>query len=82
MLQEVEPISQKDIIKLGKTQRKATKIVKELREARMKKCKLMTLEQTRRRSYDQTEMFKVMKGIYKIYKDQLFELNKNPTRGH
>ena len=79
------PYHKKDIIKLEKIQRRATKIITELRnkpyEARLKKCKLMTLEQRRRR-YDQIEMFKVMKGIYKIDKDQLFELNKNPTRGH
>ena len=79
------PYHKKDIIKLEKIQRRATKIITELRnkpyDARLKKCKLMTLEQRRRR-YDQIEMFKVMKGIYKIDKDQLFELNKNPTRGH
>ena len=41
----------------------------------------MTLEERRRR-YDLIEMFKIMKGIYKVDKTKLFEINKDSTRGH
>ena len=79
------PYHKQDIIKLEKVQRRATKIISDLRNLpyreRLRKCKLMTLEERRRR-YDLIEMFKIMKGIYRIDKDKLFELNHNSTRGH
>ena len=79
------PYHKKDIEKLEKIQRRATKIIRENRNlpypVRLRKCKLMSLEERRRR-YDLIEMFKIMKGIYKIDKELLFEINKNPTRGH
>ena len=79
------PYHKKDIEKLEKVQRRATKLIREIRNLpyrdRLRRCKLMTLEERRRR-YDLIEMFKVMKGIYKIDKEKLFELNSNPTRGH
>ena len=48
---------------------------------RLKKCGLMSLE-NRRRRYDMIETFKIMKDIYKIDKDKLFEINTERTRGH
>lgn len=79
------PYHRKDIEKLEKIQRRATKLIREIRNLpyteRLRKCKLMTLEQRRRR-YDLIEMFKIMKGIYKVNKELLFQLNTNQTRGH
>ena len=79
------PYHKKDIEKLEKVQRRATKLIREIRNLpyrdRLRRCKLMTLEERRRR-YDLIEMFKVMKGIYKVDKEKLFELNTNQTRGH
>ena len=69
------PYHKKDIDKLEKVQRRATKIITEIRNLpygeRLRRCKLMTLEERRRR-YDLIEMFKVMKGIYKIDREKLF----------
>ena len=79
------PYLKQDIIKLEKVQRRATKIISHIRNLpyreRLRRCNLMTLEERRRR-YDLIEMFKIMKGIYKIDKDRLFEVNTNRTRGH
>ena len=79
------PYHKKDIEKLEKVQRRATKIIREIRNLpyadRLKRCKLMTIQERRRR-YDLIEMFKVMNGIYKVDKEKLFEINTNSTRGH
>jgi ribonuclease P/MRP protein subunit RPP40 len=79
------PYQKQDITKLEKVQRRATKMITGLRNLpyreRYRRCKLMTLEERRRR-YDLLEMFKIMKGMYKIDEKQLFERNKNNTRGH
>ena len=79
------PYQKQDIEKLEKVQRRATKIISEIRNLpyteRLRRCKLMTLE-ARRRRYDLIEMFKIMKGIYKIDKEKLFEINTDTTRGH
>ena len=78
------PHQKKDIQKIERVQRRATKMIKEIRNMtytqRLKKCGLMTLEERRRR-YDLLEMFKIMKGIYKMDKE-LFETKENITRGH
>ena len=79
------PYLKQDIEKLEKVQRQATKMISEIRNLpyreRLRRCKLMTLEERRRR-YDLIEMFKIMKGIYKVNKENLFEMNTNSTRGH
>ena len=79
------PYQKQDIEKLEKVQRRATKIITGIRtltyRERLKRCKLMTLEERRRR-YDLIEMFKIMKGIYKVETEKLFEMNKDSTRGH
>ena len=79
------PYQKQDINTLEKVQRRTTKMITGTRNLsyreRLRRCKLMTLEERRRR-YDLIEMFKIMKGIYKINKEKLFEINMNNTRGH
>ena len=79
------PYLKKDITTLEKVQRRATKMITGMRtlpyRERLRRCKLMTLQERRRR-YDLIEMFKIMKGIYKVDREKLFELNSNSTRGH
>ena len=79
------PYQKQDIEKIEKVQRRATKMIKGMRNLpyreRLRRCKLMTLEERRRR-YDLIEMFKIMKGIYKVDKTKLFEVNEDSTRGH
>ena len=79
------PYQKQDIEKIEKIQRRATKMIRGMRKLtygeRLRRCKLMTLEERRRR-YDLIETFKIMKGIYKIDKTQLFEVNNDSTRGH
>ena len=68
-----------------KIQRRATKMIKEIRHLsykdRLKACNLMTLEMRRRR-YDLIETFKIIKEIYAVDKGKFFRMRNNQTRGH
>ena len=65
----LRPYCKKDIDTLERIQRRATKIIPELRdlsyEERLKECGLTTLE-TRRLSEDQIEVFKILNGYEKL----------------
>ena len=72
--------------KLERIQRRATKIIPELRdlsyEERLKECGLTTLE-TRRLRGDQIEVFKILNGYENIDRNMFFSLKKDSrTRGH
>ena len=76
----------KDIDTLERIQRRATKIIQELRyliyEERLTECGLTTLE-TRRLRGDQIENFKILNGYENIDRNMFFSLKKNSrTRGH
>ena len=79
------PHQKGDIEKVEKVQRRATKMIKEIRhlsyQERLKECNLMTLEMRRRR-YDLIETFKIVKEIYAVNKEKFFKMRENPTRGH
>ena len=67
-------------------QRRATKIIPELRELnneeRLTECGLTTLE-TRRLTGDQLEVFRILNGYGNIDRNIFFSLKKdNRTRGH
>ena len=71
---------------LERIQRRATKIIPELRdlsfEERLKGCGLTTLE-TRKLRGDQIEVFKILNGYENIDRNMFFSLKKNSrTRGH
>ena len=76
----------KDIGTLERIQRKATKMIPELRdisyEERLKECGLTTLE-TRRLRGDQIEVFKILNGYENIDRNMFFSLKKDSrTKGH
>ena len=76
----------KDINTLESLQRRATKIIPELRdlsyEEQLKECGLTTLE-TRQLRGDQIEVFKILNGYENIDRNILLSLKKdNRTRGH
>ena len=78
------PYREKDIDTLGRIQRRATKMIPELRdlsyEKRLKECGLTTLE-TRRG--DQIKVFKILNGYENIDRNVFFSLKKDcRTRGH
>ena len=80
------PYRKKDIDTLESIQRRATKMIPELRdlsyEERLKECGLTTLE-TRRLGGDQTEVFKILNGYKNIDRNVFFSLKKDSrTRGH
>ena len=82
----VPPYRKKDIDTLERIQRRATKIIPELRdlsyEERLKECGLTTLE-TRRLRGDQIEVFKILNGYENIDRNMFFSLKKDSrTRGH
>ena len=84
-VQAWSPQLRKDILKLEKVQRRATKLIPDIAnlpyEVRLKRLNLTTLEDRRERG-DMIEVFKILKGIDKIQNDFL-ELDTNPrTRGH
>ena len=71
---------------LEKIQRRATKLIPELRdltyEERLKECGLSTLE-TRRLRGDQIEVFKILNGYENIDSNIFFEIKESKiTRGH
>ena len=76
----------KDIEKLDRIQRRATKIIQELRELRyeerLKECGVITLEIRRLRG-DQIAVFKILNGYENIDRNMFFSLKKDGrTRGH
>ena len=80
------PYRKKDIDTLERIQRRATKIIPELRdfnyEERLKECGLTTLE-TRRLRGDQIEVFKILNGYEIIDRNMFCSLMKDSrTRGH
>ena len=85
-IQAWRPYRKKDIDTLERIQRRATKIIPELRylsyEERLKECGLTTLE-TRRLRGDQIEVFKILNGYENIDRNMFFSLKKDSrTRGH
>ena len=85
-IQAWRPHLKKDIDKLERVQRRATKLIPELRilsyEDRVQQCKLTTLE-TRRVRGDQIEVFKITHGIEGLDSDMFFKFRTdNGTRGH
>ena len=84
-IQVWRPYHKKDIDKLERIQRRATKMIPELRdlccEERLKECGLTALE-TRRLRGDQIEVFKILNWYENIDRN-IFSLKKdNRTRGH
>ena len=85
-IQAWRPYRKKDIDTLERIQRRATKMIPELRdlsyEERLKECSLTTLE-TRRLRRDQIEVFKILNGYENIDRNMFFSLKKDSrTRGH
>lgn len=85
-VQAWRPFLKKDINKLEKVQRRATKMIAEYRgfmyEDRLRLTGLTTLEERRNRG-DMIETFKIMKGITKVDKNKFFKLNEGArTRGN
>ena len=85
-IQAWRPYRKKDIDTLERIQRRATKMIPELRdlsyEERLKECGLTTLE-TRRLRGDQIEIFKILNGYENIDRNMFFSLKKDSrTRGH
>ena len=78
-IQAWSPYLRKDIDMLEQIQRRATKLIPELRdlryEERLKECGLTTLE-TRRLRGDQKEVFKILKGYENIDSNIFFEIKK------
>ena len=80
------PHRKKDIQTLERIQRRATKMIPELRDLsyaeRLKECGLTTLE-TRRLRRDQIEVFKIMNAYEDIHRNMFFSLKKDSrTTGH
>ena len=80
-IQAWRPYRKKDIDTLERIQRRATKMIPELRdlsyEERLKECGLTTLE-TR-----QIEVFKILNGYENIDRNMFFSLkNESRSRGH
>ena len=85
-IQAWRPYRKKDIDTLERIQRRATKMIPELRdlsyEERLKECGLTTLE-TRKLRGDQIEVFKILNGYENIDRNMFFSLKKDiRTRGH
>ena len=88
-VQTWSPHYAKDILLLEKVQRRATKLVHNLRdkpyEVRLAALDLTTLEERRKRG-DLIQVFKIIHGFDKLKCDDFFKLHKNDrgpvTRGH
>ena len=86
-IQAWKPYRKKDIDKLERIQRRATKIIPELRdlsyESHLLQCGLTALE-TRRLRGDQIEVFKIVNGYEDVDKKNMFFKLKegSRTRGH
>ena len=79
------PHLKKHIVKLERVQRKATKLIPSLRnlpyEERLNMLKLPSLEQRRERG-DLITMYKGVKGIERVDREDLFRTETGRTRGH
>ena len=85
-VQAWRPYYQKDVDNLEKIQRRATRMMEELRgmeyEERLRQTRLVTLEARRTRA-DITEVFKIMKGLEGLNREDFFEMEVDKrTRGH
>ena len=85
-IQARKPYHKKDIDKLERIQRRANKMIPELRdlsyESRLLQCGLTTLE-TRRLRGDQIEVFKIVNGYEDVDRNMFFKLKEGSrTRGH
>ena len=85
-IQAWRPYRKKDIDKLERIQRRATKMISELRdlnyENRLLQCGLTTLETRRLREY-QVEEFKIVNGYEDVDRNMFFKLKEGSrTRGH
>ena len=85
-IQAWRPHVRKDIDKLERVQRRATRLISEISqlsyEERLQQCRLTTLE-TRRIRGDQIEVLKIMHGYEGLNKDMFFRIkNDSITRGH
>ena len=78
-IQAWRPYRKKDIDKLERIQRRATKMITEVRdlsyESRLLQCWLTTL-QTRRISGNQIEVFKIVNGCENVDRNMFFKLNE------
>ena len=79
------PVTKKNKQAIENLQRRATKIVPEIKdlsyEERLRELNLPTLEYRRRRG-DLIQMFKTLHGIDDIDSSKFVTLNENTTRGH
>ena len=85
-IQAWRPYRKKDIYKLERIERRATKMIPELRdlsyESRLLQCGLTTLE-TRRLRGDQIEVFKIVNGYEDVHRNMFLKLKEgSTTRGH
>ena len=85
-IQAWRPYRKKDIDKLERIQRRATKTIPELRdlsyESRLLQCGLTTLE-TRRLRGDKIKVFKIVNGYEDVDRNMFFKLKEgSKTRGH
>ena len=85
-IQAWRPNMRKNIDKLERVQRRATRLISEISqlsyEELLQQCRLTTLE-TRRIRGDQIEVFKIMHGYEGLNKDTFFRIkNDSITRGH
>ena len=84
-IQAWRPHLRKDIDRLEKIQRRATKLVEGLTnwkyEDRLKELGLTTLE-TRMIRADMIEVYKIFKGLDRMDKEKFFTMSKVNTRGH
>ena len=85
-IQARRPYRKKELDKLERIQRRATKMIPELRdlsyESRLLQCGLTTLE-TRRLRGDQIEVFKIVNGYEDVDRNMFFKLKEGSrTRGH
>jgi ribonuclease P/MRP protein subunit RPP40 len=84
-VQAWRPYLKKDIELLEGVQRRATKLIKSLKdetyENRFKKLHLTSME-TRRLRGDLLEMFKMFKGMDNLDVHKFFQFTNAPTRGH
>ena len=85
-IQAWRPYRKKDIAKLERMQRRATKMIPELRdlsyESRLLQCGLTTLE-TRRLRGDQIEVFKIVRMLIGICSSNLkYAVEREDTKEH